>query len=51
MKFVCFGGRHERLIPDLKAKMRQASEKLQFEQAAKLRDRISALEQVVKSRR
>ncbi len=44
-------GRHERLIPDLKAKMRQASEKLQFEQAAKLRDRISALEQVVEKQK
>lgn len=40
-------GRHERLIPDLREKMKQASQSLQFEQAAKLRDRIESLEHIV----
>lgn len=40
-------GRHERLIPDLEQKMKQASAALQFEQAAKLRDRIESLEHIV----
>lgn len=40
-------GRQHRLIPELKAKMEAASEKLQFEQAARLRDQILALEKVV----
>lgn len=44
-------GRHEHLIPDLKLKMQKASEALQFEQAAVLRDRISALEQIVEKQK
>lgn len=40
-------GRHNRLIPDLTKKMASASDKLQFERAAKLRDQIQALEQIV----
>ena len=40
-------GRHERLIPSLKARMMQASAELKFEQAARLRDRIASLEQIV----
>jgi len=44
-------GRHERLIPDLKAKMQQASAALEFEQAAKLRDRIRTLEQIVEKQK
>jgi len=40
-------GRQHRLIPELKAKMERAAEKLQFEQAARLRDQMLALEKVV----
>ncbi len=44
-------GRHERLIPELKAKMEAASEELDFEQAAKYRDRIIALKQIVEKQK
>ncbi len=44
-------GRHDCLIPNLKLKMQEASETLQFEQAAVLRDRISALEQIVEKQK
>jgi len=40
-------GRQQRLIPELRAKMEAAAQKLQFEQAARLRDQIQALEKVV----
>jgi len=40
-------GRHERLIPSLREKMFQASAELRFEQAARIRDRITSLEQIV----
>ncbi|NLG69279.1 MAG: excinuclease ABC subunit UvrC, partial [Firmicutes bacterium] len=40
-------GRQDRIIPALEARMRQAAERLEFEQAARLRDQIRALEKVV----
>ena len=40
-------GRQHRLIPELRAKMERAAENLQFEQAARLRDEMLALEKVV----
>ncbi|HHX01645.1 MAG TPA: excinuclease ABC subunit UvrC [Firmicutes bacterium] len=40
-------GRHEDLIPSMRAKMLQASAELKFEQAARIRDRIDSLEQIV----
>lgn len=40
-------GRHEKLIPSLRAKMEAAAEALEFEKAAKLRDQMRALEQMV----
>lgn len=39
-------GRHDRLLPDLRRRMKEASESLAFERAARLRDQISALERV-----
>lgn len=44
-------GRHDSLIPDLRKKMQQASKELDFEKAARLRDRIQALEQVVEKQK
>src|SRR5690606_40223389 len=40
-------GRHQRLIPDLRRKMEEAAERLEFEKAARLRDQMLALERVV----
>ncbi|MEW6048077.1 MAG: excinuclease ABC subunit UvrC, partial [Bacillota bacterium] len=40
-------GRQEQLIPPLQARMQQAAERLEFEQAARLRDQVRALEKVV----
>lgn len=40
-------GHQAGLIPELKAKMQQAGKALEFEKAAKLRDRIAFLEQIV----
>lgn len=39
-------GRENRVVEDLAARMEQASEKLDFERAARLRDRIQAIRQV-----
>lgn len=40
-------GRQERLIPDVRRKMEEASAHLEFERAARLRNQLRALEQVV----
>ena len=40
-------GRQDRIIPALEARMHQAAERLEFEQAARLRDQIRALQKVV----
>ncbi|HEX6971260.1 MAG TPA: excinuclease ABC subunit UvrC, partial [Limnochordia bacterium] len=40
-------GRHDRLIPELRRRMEEAASKLEFERAARLRDQLRALEQVV----
>ncbi len=40
-------GRGEELVPDLRQRMEQAAEDLDFERAAKLRDEISAIEHVL----
>lgn len=40
-------GRHQRLIPEIRRKMEEASAKLEFERAARLRDQMRALERVV----
>ena len=40
-------GRHHRLIPDLRRKMEEAAQRLEFERAARLRDQLQALERVV----
>ena len=40
-------GKQERIITDVRAKMLQASDRLDFERAAELRDRIDALARVV----
>lgn len=44
-------GRHHRLIPDLTKKMEKASAHLEFERAAKIRDQIRALEQMVEKQK
>lgn len=44
-------GRHERLIPSLREKMLEASQSLNFELAARIRDRIKALEQIVEKQK
>lgn len=44
-------GRHERLIPSLREKMLAASKELNFELAARIRDRIQALELIVEKQK
>ncbi len=41
------GGRHEELLPKLQKEMEAASRKLKFERAAKIRDRIQALQRLL----
>lgn len=49
---VCFlEGRNRDLLKDLKQQMRQASENLQFEEAAVLRDRIQAISETLKEQK
>lgn len=43
---LIFEGRTDRLIKNLKNKMETAAEELRFEEAAQLRDRITALERI-----
>jgi excinuclease ABC subunit C len=44
-------GKQERVVKQLKAQMERASESLDFEKAARLRDQIQAVEQVVEGQR
>ncbi|GER87360.1 hypothetical protein KDW_15220 [Dictyobacter vulcani] len=44
-------GRHEEVLKDLQAQMEKASEDLNFEEAARLRDRIQAVERVLEKQR
>jgi excinuclease ABC subunit C len=44
-------GKQERVVAELKSKMNQAAEALDFEKAARLRDQIQAVEQVVEGQR
>ncbi len=43
-----FEGRHQDVLEELRAEMNQQSENLEFEQAAKSRDRIQAIERIQK---
>lgn len=45
------GGQHEKLLPKLRREMEEASHKLEFERAARLRDRLQALEGLISVRR
>ncbi len=44
-------GKHDEVLKDLYAKMNQAAENLNFEEAARLRDRIQAVERVLEKQR
>jgi len=44
-------GKQERIVNDLRSKMEQAAEGMQFERAAALRDQIQALQQVIERQR
>ncbi len=44
-------GKHEEVLKDLREKMEQAAENLNFEEAARLRDRIKAVERVQEKQR
>ena len=44
-------GKHDEVIESLEAKMEQAAENLNFEEAARLRDRIQAVERVLEKQR
>ena len=44
-------GKQEQVVHDLKDKMKEASNRLQYEKAALLRDQIGAVEQVIESQR
>jgi excinuclease ABC subunit C len=44
-------GKHDEVIKDLQSKMEQAAEHLNFEEAARLRDRIQAVERVLEKQR
>jgi excinuclease ABC subunit C len=44
-------GKHDEVLKDLHAKMDQAAEDLNFEEAARIRDRIKAVEQVLEKQR
>ena len=49
---ICFlEGKHDEVIKDLQNKMEQAAENLQFEEAARLRDRIQAVERILEKQR
>ena len=53
IKEVCkfLDGRHEELIKELKEQMKEAADKLQFEKAAMLRDKIAAVEKVMEKQK
>lgn len=44
-------GKHDEVIKDLQSKMEQAAENLNFEEAARLRDRIQAVERILEKQR
>jgi excinuclease ABC subunit C len=44
-------GKHDEVIKDLQSKMEQAAEDLNFEEAARLRDRIQAVERILEKQR
>jgi excinuclease ABC subunit C len=44
-------GKHDEVIKDLQNKMEQAAENLNFEEAARLRDRIQAVERILEKQR
>jgi excinuclease ABC subunit C len=44
-------GKHDEILKDLRAKMEQAAEDLNFEEAARLRDRIQAVERIQEKQR
>ncbi|GHO86911.1 excinuclease ABC subunit UvrC [Dictyobacter formicarum] len=44
-------GKHDEVLKDLQAKMDKAAEELNFEEAARLRDRIQAVERVLEKQR
>ncbi len=44
-------GKQERILRDLKAKMNSASQKLEYEKAAALRDQINAIENVIEAQK
>lgn len=44
-------GRHDKLLPGLRRKMEEASSRLEFEKAARLRDQMRALERVMEKQR
>lgn len=50
---VCLflSGRHSRLLPELRARMEEAAERLEFERAARLRDQLRALEKVIQKQK
>ncbi len=45
------GGQHEQLLPQLRQEMQEASQRLEFERAARLRDRIHRLERLLSARK
>ena len=42
-------GKHEDLLDELRLKMAEAANNLEFEKAARLRDRITAVEQILEN--
>lgn len=46
-----FQGKQEKLIKELEKEMKKAAEKMQYEKAAKLRDRKKALERIIQKQR
>jgi excinuclease ABC subunit C len=44
-------GKHDEILKDLQAKMEQAAEELNFEEAARIRDRIQAVERILEKQR
>lgn len=53
IKEVCkfLDGRHEELLKELKEQMKEAAAKLQFEKAAMIRDKITAVEKVMEKQK
>ncbi len=48
---VFLEGRHDALIPDLEVKMNQAAGALEFERAARIRDQLQSLRQIVEKQK